>query len=146
MILNWRRTWIRVALKLFFLLSFWQGPEAWEHPLRLTGPYCPHRLWPLQRRPWGQRYNNNLLRDARGTKQILRLPLIPISTDNCWTCVNSLLFLTVLGPRGSPETGVRPHGWLVVSGICALRDALWTCKWNLWLYASLHNSTACFLY
>lgn len=35
-------------------------------------------------------------------------------------------FALVPGSRGAPEAGVRPHRWLVVSGVGALRDALWT--------------------
>lgn len=47
-------------------------------------------------------------------------------SDMCWLFL--VAFLTVSGPRGPPEAGVRPHCWLVVSGISALRDALRTCK------------------
>lgn len=53
---------------------------------------------------------------------------------------SSIVFLTVLGPWGPPEAGLWPHRWLVVPGISALWDALWTCKWNLWLFAAFCES------
>lgn len=86
----------------WILSSFsFQGPEAWEHPVRLTGPYCPDRLWSLQRRPWAQWYHDNLLRDTWGTKQDYRLSYMliintetPLRTNyKCWTFSDFFLWL-----------------------------------------------------
>lgn len=76
------------------------------------------------------RYKTNL--------QTFKQPHYQYRNYSCWTVgwLSLVAFLTVFGSWGSPEAGVRPHSRLVVSGIGALRDALWTCKWNVWLCAS----------
>lgn len=51
---------------------------------------------------------------------------------------------TVPGPWGSAEASIWPYCRLVVPGISALWDALWTCKCNVWLYVS--NATHLFVY
>lgn len=67
------------------------------------------------------------------------------TSDKCQTWLDMfLLLLTVLGPWGSTETGIWPYRWLVVPGIGALWDALWTCKCTLWLYVS--NATSLFVH
>lgn len=83
------------------------------------------------------RYKTNL--------QTFKQPHYQYRNYSCWTVgwLSLVAFLTVFGSWGSPEAGVRPHSRLVVSGIGALRDALWTCKWNVWLCASWYNYTTC---
>lgn len=75
------------------------------------------------------------LHSAERLRYKTKLSTLVSSEDKftCGTCVDSffpLSFLTVLGPGGPPEAGVRPHSWLVVSGIGAVWDALRTCKWE----------------
>jgi len=50
-----------------------------------------------------------------------------------------VVVVVVPGPRGAPEAGVRPHGGLVVSGLGALRDALWPGETHdLFVFIFLH--------